>query len=319
MREPRRHPPASDVAAAPHAPIEAHRGGHPLLRCRLWLQVLLSAGASGVRPRSDGRTPAWGAAFHGHVGVIEALAAKGVPLDTAAVDGTTPLWAACEGGSLPGLKFLLSKGCSHSPITQDKTSPVLAAARNGHTDVVRALIEAGANPNSPNKARGTQRAAFTLPRIPPPSPPRPVAHSLPPRLYCPPLSLATMVAWKRAQDSWEINGPAAPALQDCETPALAAARRGHAETLAALADGKADVVSMNEDGVHPLWLAASSGHSDAVEASVPWTPGLLLYVMGLERGLLWTSWGSGHTCDPCPPHSRPSPPPQPLTRSLVLP
>jgi ankyrin repeat protein len=117
----------------------AARGDAPEIR------ALIARGAS-VSVRDDySRTPLHVAAYGGHHDAMRALAKAGANPNSLEHDRYDIVTIAAVANDVPTLKVALALGCSARNITSryDGTA-LIAAAHLGHADVVRTLIRAGA-------------------------------------------------------------------------------------------------------------------------------------------------------------------------------
>jgi ankyrin repeat protein len=132
--------------------------------------MLLEAGADANAANEDGQTPLMLAARIGNVAVAEQLVRHGADINRRERfrDQSALMWAAGE-GQAEMVAFLVSKGAnvnirahanewetqiSNEPRVQYRPTggltPLLYAARAGCTGCAQALVEAGADPNTPN-------------------------------------------------------------------------------------------------------------------------------------------------------------------------
>ncbi|XP_054473618.1 dynein axonemal heavy chain 12-like [Anoplopoma fimbria] len=150
-----------------------HLGKTPLVT------LLLEAGAE-TDPRSDyGLTPLALAVQAGHLEVVETLLRRGADVLSQAQDGASILYEACSSGDLEVISLLLEYGAdanvakqtAHMPIHRvahrghlqalqllipvtsktevydSGTSPLHSAAAGGHPHCIKALLDAGYDPN----------------------------------------------------------------------------------------------------------------------------------------------------------------------------
>ena len=93
-----------------------------------------------------GTTPLQLASEHGHVAVIEALAAAGANLAAAADDGMmAPLHVAAAMGHADAVSALLGAGAAVDPRDAEQRTPLALAASYGRAEVVAVLLAAGAD------------------------------------------------------------------------------------------------------------------------------------------------------------------------------
>ena len=143
------------------------------------------------------------AAKNNMLSLVSRLLALGVPADIAGDDDTTPLYLAAQEGALQAAEELVSWGACATLGDDRGVTPCLIAAQNGHLSILRLLAPlAGANH----------------------------AH------------------------------------EDGTTLLQASTRSGHPECISFLVELGADVTVVDHLGVTPLMLAARRGHADAVMA-----------------------------------------------------
>ncbi len=139
-----------NAVGAPGRPalVAAADGGHAEA-----LRALLAAGADARRPAADGTTPLLAATRAGRAEVVLALREAGVgdPLELGGLERA--LIHAAWAGDAARVRRLLAAGAQrdwrediHRSAYQKPA--LFAAAEEGHTEVVRALLEAGADPNA---------------------------------------------------------------------------------------------------------------------------------------------------------------------------
>ncbi len=127
--------------------------------CSRIVRLLLAKGADPNYRDKGGMTPLWLAAQAGDADSVRALLDAGARVDTPSNDGTTPLMHAVQNCNLDSIKLLLAhhadvhKGSvdggtvKFGPIQLTNLTPLHYAAPYCSTDVVRALLDAGADPN----------------------------------------------------------------------------------------------------------------------------------------------------------------------------
>ena len=105
------------------------------------------------KPRDDGRTPLWTAAYNGHAEVVKMLLQRTeVNPDKLHIDGRTPLWSAAYNGHAEVVKMLLERSeVSPDKLNKNSQTPLWRAACNGNAEVVKMLLERSeANPDKPD-------------------------------------------------------------------------------------------------------------------------------------------------------------------------
>jgi len=116
---------------------------------RIVKHLLTIPGVQVNQQRRDGATPLWIAAQMGHEDCVRLLLRRGAEVDLARADGATPLFKACHKGHEEIVKEILK----HQPrldTLQNGSTCLHAAALSGHSNLILHLLEAGADPNTPN-------------------------------------------------------------------------------------------------------------------------------------------------------------------------
>jgi len=128
--------------------------------CSRVVRLLLSKGADPNYRDKGGMTPLWLAASAGDADSVRALLDAGAGVDTPSNDGTTPLMHAVQNCNLEIVNLLLAHHANvhaastdggavkSGPIELLHVTPLHYAAPYCPTDVVRALLDAGADPNA---------------------------------------------------------------------------------------------------------------------------------------------------------------------------
>lgn len=116
---------------------------------------ILSSGSIDIdHTDPNGWTPLIFASVKGNKGVVRALLDKGANVSIAGDDGLTALLASVQYGHLAVTKMLIDEvrrlggGDLEAAVTSDGFTPLHMAADTGDWEAVRALTEAGANPDS---------------------------------------------------------------------------------------------------------------------------------------------------------------------------
>ena len=178
---------------------------------------------------------------------VHALLALGADPDRtfASGQGWTGLHYAVHGNNQEIVEDLLDHGADTEVVTDDDWTPLLLACANGAPpDMVRALLDAGADPDR---------------RKPPallPAPGTPIS----------PIPGDGTLNEAERQALVEFVGEL---MEGCEyglTPLHLAAGRGHTGIVALLAEAGADLEAVDMDGYTPLHYTANGGHAEAVRA-----------------------------------------------------
>ncbi len=115
------------------------------------LKLMLAAGADCNAADKEGLTPLMNAAQSGRPENIKILIQAGAKINAARKDGCTALMDSSENGKLDCVKILLGMGADWTAAekySKFKWTALHLAVNRDHGDVVRALIDAGADPNS---------------------------------------------------------------------------------------------------------------------------------------------------------------------------
>src|SRR4051812_43312229 len=104
--------------------------------------ALLAAAAPPDAPVAD-------AAMRGDVDAVRALIKKGEDVNAAQGDGMTALHWAADQGNIEMAQLLVSAGSSLESVTRRGLyTPLHVAARSGRGPMIKALLDAGADPNA---------------------------------------------------------------------------------------------------------------------------------------------------------------------------
>ena len=228
--------PVSKSSAAPATPLHhAARKGHIKI-----IEVLIDNGAQ-VSKLAGNYTPLQLAAKHGQTEAAMVLISLGAQVNGFNNDGYTPLHLAAKHGHTETARTLISLGAQVNQRSGFCDTPLHLAAKDGHTETARLLIKEGALANA-EKYLARQNLLGLVARN---------GHTDTARM------LITEFGMQVNQYSdW---GPLHDAVQ-----------QGHTETVKMLMKYGASPDRLcsraGTDGITPLSLARSKGHTDIVEA-----------------------------------------------------
>ena len=118
------------------------------------VQELVRCGADVNPENSDGETPVWLAAAHGHTQTVRVLLCSGADVDTVNAKLKTPLWIAAAEGHTDTVQALMENGASvESRDFEEGRTPLWIAAANGHHETVMALLHGGACVDALNRCQ----------------------------------------------------------------------------------------------------------------------------------------------------------------------
>lgn len=195
------------------------------------------------------------------------------------VDGVTATHVAAQGGHLQSVKMLIEANADVTVLDDEERSPLLLAVKGNHGDVASALVEGGADPNTPyvddeGESHNllldsiiVENSDFALLLI---SKGADIysedEHKVTTLLQA---SHRGMVDVVRALISKHGGGDKKGWLDSASdqgiTPLIASCSEGHAEVAKLLIDAKADVNAKDKDQTNSLMAAAARGHTDIVE------------------------------------------------------
>ena len=196
-----------------------------------------AASTNAAAPVSDtlGRSPLWWAARRGDAAAIESGPPAAVNATDA--DGETALHAAVRAGSPRATRALLAAGANPNSAARYGTTPLMLSALAGQPEVAAALLQGGADPNRRDLFGQTPLLAASA-----------SGHEL----------VALLLLEHRAD----------PQLADDagNTPLHLAARRGESAVVSALLAHGADIRARNGKAATARDEAARSGHAAVVDA-----------------------------------------------------
>jgi ankyrin repeat protein len=129
---------------SPEQALQAARQGH-----NIQLKQALAAGMDSNVANDNGDTLVMLAAYHGNLESLELLLNNGANPNQVNHKGQHPLTGACYKGQLGIVNALLAHGADcegGSTEPSEAKSPLMYAAMHNHVQVVKALLDAGANP-----------------------------------------------------------------------------------------------------------------------------------------------------------------------------
>ncbi|PRW20701.1 ankyrin repeat [Chlorella sorokiniana] len=120
------------------------------------IHALLESGSAVDATTVLGVTPLYAAAQERQPEAMRALIAAGANVEHRIINGATCIVAAAKGGSVECLQILLDGGADVSAdVAADGSTALMLAAQERHSAFVKALLQAGASPNTRNKMGGT--------------------------------------------------------------------------------------------------------------------------------------------------------------------
>lgn len=243
----------------------------------------------------DGSTPLHWAAYGDHPDLARMLLKAGADVHaTTRLQGGTPLHLAAQSGNADLVKLLLKHGADPHRANALGTTPLMMAAAAGDPATIDVLATAGADMNAREKAREQTALMFAANLNRADAITALIRHGADPNLVSK-LTPATRYERPRRQQA-AVTAPAAnaPAVDPAAPMAVAndegqanrrrdrsaqqmggmsalhyAAREGHAEAVAALIKGGADInLPSGSEQTTPLLLAIHNGHYDAARVLV---------------------------------------------------
>ena len=196
------------------------------------------------------------------------------------VDGVTAAHVAAQGGHLESLKMLIDAKADVTIVDDEGRTPLLLAVKGNYGDAASALVEGGADPNTPYVDDEGETHNLLLDSI--------IVensefaklliskgadiysedeHKVTTLLQASHRGKTDVV--KALLDSYAENsgkpGWVDSASDEGITPLIAASSEGHIEVVKLLIDAKADVNAKDKDQTTSLMAAAARGHTDIVE------------------------------------------------------
>lgn len=196
------------------------------------------------------------------------------------VDGVTAVHVAAQGGHLESVKILIDAKADVTILDDEDRSPLLLAVKGNYGDVASALVEGGADPNTPYIDDDGESHNLLLDSI--------VVensdfanlliskgadiyseddHKVTTLLQASHRGMVDVVKGlltKHAADG-EKAGWVDSASDESITPLIAACSEGHIEVAKLLIEAKPDVNAKDKDQTNSLMAAAARGHTDIVE------------------------------------------------------
>lgn len=192
------------------------------------------------------------------------------------IDGVTAVQVAAQGGHLECVNMLIEAGATVTIEDDEKRTPIYMAVKGNHGEVAKALVAAGADPNTPyvdddKKDHNLLYDAILVENIE-------FAKLLIEKgadLYYKDEKMVTTLLQASHRGLNEVvaallakSGGKSDYLNEASdegiTPLIAAASEGHAEIIQMLIDAKADVNVKDKDGTNSLMAASARGHKDIV-------------------------------------------------------
>jgi len=206
------------------------------------VEALLDRGADASARTSRGETPLMVAARSNSLETVAVLLARSAGPNAAGRHGITALITASSGGQTEMVRALLDHGADASKFDQTGRTPLIVAAPAGHSDIAGALLANGADVHMSDMGGVTALLIAAA-----------KGH--------------TEIAQALLANGADVNSEN-PNFGT--TPLMAAAQAGHAATVRALLDYRADMERTSESLLRPprtaLMWAAAEGHKEAVEA-----------------------------------------------------
>ncbi|XP_068249793.1 transient receptor potential cation channel subfamily A member 1 homolog isoform X2 [Palaemon carinicauda] len=201
-----------------------------------------------VSDRSD-NSPLHIAAFHGYIGIINALLIAGSKIDNKNEDGETALHIAAEEGQVKVVRELVKRyNFLISDQNEESNTPLHLACLHGQNEVVKILLAAGADVQARNTSLWT------------------------------PLDCAAAKGHVLCvHHLLDYDAPLDPLDKTKTTPLQLAAREGHVSVTRLLLERGASLVACDASGRNALELAISAGKRDvcmAIVKSPEWLIGL---------------------------------------------
>lgn len=196
------------------------------------------------------------------------------------VDGVTATHVAAQGGHLDCVKMLIGAGADVTVLDDEERSPLLLAVKGNYGDVASALVEGGADPNTPYIdddgeshnllmdsiiVENTEFATLLV------SKGAKIynedAHKVTTLLQASHRGLTEVVKalLEKHKADGEMSGWIDSASDEGITPLIASCSEGHIEAAKLLIEANADVNAKDKDQTNSLMAAAARGHTDIVE------------------------------------------------------
>lgn len=196
------------------------------------------------------------------------------------VDGVTAAHVAAQGGHLESVQILIDAGADVTVLDDEDRSPLLLAVKGNYGDVASALVEGGADPNTPYIDDEGESHNLLLDSI--------IVenndfanlliskgadiysvdeHKVTTLLQASHRGMVDVVKALLAKHSSDgKNSEWVDAVSDEDiTPLIASCSEGHIEVAKALIEAKADINAKDKDKTNSLMAAAARGHTDIVE------------------------------------------------------
>lgn len=206
--------------------------------------------------QNDGSTALLWAVYNEDADRVGLLLKAGANVAIPNAFGATPLSEAARTGNMRILAMLLKAGADPKAVNQEGETALHAVARTGNIEAAKLLLKAGANIES-RETWGGQTALHWA------------ASQDQPDMVRFLVSRGADPDARAAVRDWQRRVTAEGRPKDMNrggfTPLLFAARDGHAESVSALLQGKADINLPDPDGTTPLLLTLINGHWDTAK------------------------------------------------------
>jgi ankyrin repeat protein len=112
-----------------------------------WLVAIVLLAGCGKKPRPNAADELHRAAQNGDLGQVQALIARGVPVDARGLSDTTALHDAAWSGNVEVAEILVRCGARVDSVDSQGRTPIMVAMSRNHRSIVEDLVRAGATVN----------------------------------------------------------------------------------------------------------------------------------------------------------------------------